>query len=190
MRHLFPLALFGVLAACSATSSTDTAFAPPPPSGDELTDSALLLAASEQAPDASARAPLLARLDAAGVQLAEGASDDPLGGWREESAALGKKPVFRGRALGPAYRRARLAPGEKLELEQVFLAGERAEIAAAANGSDKLHLAVRDKSDKQVCSTEFAPSAKCRWLPIYTERYEIELENRGSNAASVYLVVK
>ena len=190
MRRRAALPLIALVAACASAQGGNTEFAVPQASGDELADSALYLAASEAAPDAEARAPLLARLDAAGVHAAEDATDDPLGGWRREATALGTTPVFRGRALGPAYRRANLAPGEKLQLEQVFLAGERAEIAAAANGSDQLMLSVRDKSDKPVCTEQFSPSAKCRWLPIYTERYAIELANRGTRAASIYIVFK
>ena len=90
----------------SCTTTTPARFAAPEPTGDPLADSALLLAASEAAPDAAAREPFLARLDAA------------------------------------------------------------------------------------VCSEPFAPAAKCRWLPLFTERYSIELANRGTTPASVYLVFR
>ncbi|MGX7896521.1 hypothetical protein [Tsuneonella sp. HG222] len=177
-----------VVAACAAGPAGT--FVLPSPSGDALTDSALLLAAGEAAPDAAARAPVLARLDAAGVRPLPDAGDDPLGQWRREAAAAGTGEVYRGRALGPAYRRARLAPGETVRLEQIFLAGERAEIAAAANGGTALTLSVRDRKDAAVCSAPFAPAARCRWLPMFTERYAIELANNGKAAASVYLVFK
>ena len=171
----------------SCTTTTPARFAAPEPTGDPLADSALLLAASEAAPDAAAREPFLARLDAAGVRAAEGAADDPLGAWQRER---GDAQVFRGRALGPAYRRATIAAGSTVRLEQIFLAGQRAEIAAAANGGEALTLSVRDRKDAAVCSEPFAPAAKCRWLPLFTERYSIELANRGTTPASVYLVFR
>ncbi len=186
MSRVLFIAAAILLSAC-ATPSPAT-FAAPGPTGDPLTDSALLLAASEAAPDAAARAPLVARLEAAGVTVVEGTDDDPLGAWRRESA--GEAPVYRGRALGPAYRRATIAAGSTMRLEQIFLAGERAEIAAAANGSKALTLSVRDRQEAAVCSETFAPAARCRWLPLFTQRYLIELENRGETPASVYLVFK
>jgi hypothetical protein len=186
---LLPLA--ALLGACATASGGPdrAAFAVPQPTGDPLADSALLLAAAEAAPDAAARAPLVARLDAAGVRAAEGTEDDPLAAWRAEAAAAGA-PIYRGRALGPAYRRARLAPGATLRLEQIFLAGERAEIAAAAGGAADLVLSVRDRRNEAVCSAEFRPAATCRWLPLFTERFAIELENRSGAPANVYIVFR
>src|SRR5690606_19082786 len=114
---------------------------------------------------------------------------DPLAQWRSEHQAQGATP-WRGRALGPAYRRARVEPGQSLRIEQVFLAGERARIAAEASGGGEVALAITTPRAEPVCQQDLSPRGNCNWLPIYTERFSIELENRGSQPASVYIVFR
>ena len=36
----------------------------------------------------------------------------------------------------------------------------------------------------------FCTAASCNWLPIFTERFAIALNNTGTREASVYLVVR
>lgn len=160
---------------------------------DPVSDAASLLAAAEAAPSAEARAPLLERLDALGVHLAEDAgTDDPLAGWRSQHKA-GDGAPWRGRALGPAYRRAVVPPGESLVIEQIFLAGQRAQIAAHVAGGGpggQVNLAISNPRAQPVCTRQVAPRASCDWLPIFTERFAISLNNTGNREASVYLVVR
>jgi hypothetical protein len=178
------------LAACTHTSASESALADPL-TGDPLADAAALLAASERAIDPSQRAPLIARLNALQVAAAEGEADDPLARWRTEAAAAGQTAaVFRGRTLGPAYRRARIAPGGRMEIEQIFYAGERAEIAAQSQGGQPIALAIRNPRTQAVCNTELAPKARCSWLPLFTERFSIELVNRSRTDASIYIVFR
>lgn len=176
-----------VLAACAQHGSAPLAL--PDPTGDPLSDVAALLAAAEGARTADQRAPLIARLDALDVRLAEGAADDPLATWRREHQASGAAP-WRGRTLGPAYRRAQVGAGERLRIEQVFYAGERARIAAQASGGGQVALEVANPRAEAVCEQQLAPRANCNFLPIYTERFSIELENTGSQSASVYIVFR
>lgn len=184
-----------LLAGCN--SSDGGALSSPPlalaATADPAEDAAALLAAAEAAPNAAARAPLVERLDALGVRLAEDAgADDPLAGWRNQHKT-GDGAPWRGRALGPAYRRAVVAPGESLVIQQIFLAGQRAQIAAQVAGStsgNQVDLAISNPRAEPVCTRQLAPRASCNWLPIFTERFAIALRNNGNREASVYLVVR
>lgn len=191
MKRMGPLAVALLLAGCASAPPPSPAppLALPAPTGDPLNDVAALLAVADSTDDPQLRAPLIERLDALDVRLADGAADDPLALWRAEHPANEANP-WRGRALGPAYRRARVAPGEKLRIEQVFLAGERARIAAEASGGGEVALAINNPRAEAVCQQQLAPRGMCNWLPIYTERFSIELENTGSAPASVYIVFR
>ena len=187
MKRLRALAYVALLAGCAPVTAPPLAL--PDPTGDPLNDAAALLAAAEAASDARMRAPLIDRLDALDVRLAEGAPEDPLASWRQDHQASGAAP-WRGRALGPAYRRARVEAGQSLRIEQIFYAGERAQIAAQASGGGTVALAINDPRAEPVCEQQLAPRAACNWLPIYTERFSILLENTGSTPASVYIVFR
>lgn len=186
-RHM-ALAVLPLLAACVPLEH-GAQMTLPSPTGDALSDAAALLAAAEAAPDASSRAAIIERLDALNVRPAADEAEDPLGRWRSEHVTQGTTP-WRGRALGPAYRRARVEPGQKLRIEQVFLAGQRAEIAAQTSGGGQVALAVAGPRSEAICERNLAPSGRCNWLPIFTERFSIELENRGNRTASVYIVFR
>ncbi len=181
------LILSSALAACAGTLQAPMAAFEP--SGDPLADAAALLAAADSAGNAEQRAPFVDRLNAMNVALADGAQDDPLSAWRAEHQATGTPP-WRGRALGPAYRRTRVPAGEIVRIEQIFYAGQNAEIAAQASGGGTVALAISNPRAEAVCAKSVTPRANCNWLPLFTERFSIELENSGSEAASVYLVFR
>lgn len=184
---LTALPILALLGACAQTAAPQLAI--PPSTGDVLGDAAALLATAETAADAGQRAPLIDRLNAMNVVLADGAGEDPLAAWRSEHQADGGTP-YRGRTLGPAYRRARVEPGASLQIDQIFYAGERAEIAAQTSDGSNIALQINNPRDEAVCAKPLAPSANCNWLPIFTERFSIELVNRGSQPASVYIVFR
>lgn len=185
-----PLTLPLMMAGCAGGGAGERSVAmmadPLITSEDPLTRTAALLVAAEAAPDAQARAPVMERLNALNVAVAGDADDNPLQEWRLAHAPFAGTP-YRGRTLGPAYRRARLAPGQTMEIAQVFYAGQRAEMRAQTSGS-AIALAVNDPRAQPVCEAQLSPQAMCRWLPLFTERYAITLENRGPSMASVYLV--
>ncbi|MEO5707705.1 MAG: hypothetical protein ABIT10_06675 [Alteraurantiacibacter sp.] len=184
-------ALLLALTACATDDRQAEVAAPPPASPAE--DAAALLALAEAAPTAEARAVYVERLDALGVHLADDAgSDDPLAQWRNQPKSSDSAP-WRGRALGPAYRRAVVLPGESLVIQQIFLAGQRAQIAAQVSGrgeSGAVALAISNPRAEAICTRQVAPRASCNWLPVFTERFAIALQNNGTRTASVYLVVR
>lgn len=182
-----PLALLAGASALAGDAQQSTQAALLAESDDHLVATAALLIAAEEAADAEMRAPAIKRLEALAVGVHEGESDDPLGAWREEYHANGGVP-YRGRALGPAYRRAQIAPGKALVIDQIFYAGKRAEMAAQARGGEPVALAIANPREDMVCEAQLQPGARCRWLPIFTERFTIRLENKGKTPASVYLV--
>jgi len=180
----FACAVLAVLAGCvTAHQLPDPALA----SADPLVSAAALLVAAEAAEDARKRAPLIARLDGLGVHSLPDMDEDRLADWRREYTPPAGE-VYRGRALGPGYRRAQLAAGEQLVIDQVFYAGERAEMAAQTRGGQPVVLAVANSRTGKVCEAQLAPHARCRWLPIFTERFQITLVNHGATPASIYLV--
>ena len=164
----------------------------PQATGDALQDAAALLSLAELAENSEQRAPIIDRLNAMNVVLADGAGDNPpdnpLAQWREDHQASGNAP-YRGRTLGPAYRRVHVQGGDSLQIDQIFYAGERAEIAAQANGGD-IAIEINNPRDESVCAKPLAPNANCSWLPIFTERFSIQVENHGSQPASVYITFR
>src|SRR5690349_8626514 len=87
--------------------------------------------AAEAAGDGRAMLEAARWLEGYGARAAEGAGDLAVR-WRALALARGVKagdPPFRGRALGPGYRRGRLDPGGAAATDQVFLAGQKAVVA-------------------------------------------------------------
>lgn len=146
-----------------------------------------LLVQADAAGAGERRDRIVAAIDRSGLTAIDASQDDPLAGWRAQSAIV--SPPMRGRALGRGYRRAIVEGLRSVELEQLFLAGEAAEVAAAAKGGTPISFVILDRKGSAVCETQISPSATCRWLPTYSARYTIRLANRSEEAASVYLVV-
>ncbi|MFC3100060.1 hypothetical protein [Altererythrobacter lauratis] len=202
MKRLAMISLGAMVAGCAAAGGAPLAAQSvpahavsalpavyPQSTGNPLLDAAALLAAADSVTQPEQRAPLIERLDAMNVRLADGAPDDPLGEWRSQHQADESNP-WRGRTLGPAYRRASLAAGQRVRIEQIFYAGQRAQIAAQASGGGQVAIAIANPRAEAVCQKQLSPNASCDWLPIYTERFSIELENRGRDNASVYIVIR
>lgn len=198
-----PLLALGAFAsvACAATEN------PPPPAGTAPVQEqaapaapaaptvpgsraemvAQLLAGAQadaEAGNATSLTRRLNRLSALGAHPAEEGGDDPVPAWTE--AAQHRSVPFRGRALGPAYRRGTLAADGELELTQTFLSGKKAVIAVSSPGGSAPALRVVSASGKTVCER----TAPCRWTPVFTERYAIILQNTSRQARTYYLVVE
>lgn len=136
-------------------------------------------------------------LEALGAAPAEGQADLATQ-WTLEARAQGvatSRLAFRGRALGPAYRRGFLAGGGTVTVRQLFLAGQRAQISVAqsdrAGSSDRLSIRVRDGAGGTLCDKRVGPpQVDCAWLPLFTDRYAIEIANGGNRPAAFYLIVR
>ena len=111
--------------------------------------------------------------------------------WRDLARARGADlpPPFRGRALGPAYSRGAIDPRGVFVTEQVFLAGQPAEVAVVPQAERQLRIVVTDQDNKILCErVAAAPRAMCRWLPLFTRRVTIRVQNPRAYAVNYYLV--
>lgn len=191
-RALLALALLG---GCSqqAGQGVETAGTEPVSVTERV---ASALARGEQAGSGRVDPDSLAKIShfllAAGARPADAAAPDLATQWAELARAQGvKAPIpFRGRALGPAYRRGRLAAGKRFALEQLFLAGRSAEVALMPVTPARLTLEITDGSPKPICRRGAAnPPASCKWLPVYTKRHSVTVSNLGRAAADYYIVI-
>jgi hypothetical protein len=129
-----------------------------------------------------------------GATPAEG-QDDMAAQWTKDAHDHGVTrfgPAFRGRALGPAYRRGFLGARGTVTVHQLFLAGQRARISVAPKrGASHLSMRVQGADGNILCvKTVGEAQADCDWLPLFTDRYDIVIENAGPAPAAFYLIVR
>ena len=98
-------------------------------------------------------------------------------------------PPLRGRALGPGYVRGMLDVGATASLDQLFLSGQATTIAASSTPRQAMRLRLFDAAGKLICDQSPADARDCRFTPVFTQRYRIELRNGGPQSAHYYLVV-
>jgi hypothetical protein len=185
-RWLAPLVAAAVIGP-SSVARTDSSAAPP--------DRAASVAALLVEADANAASPTRVRrralrtaltmLDRLGARPQQGAADDPV---REWCALAGGCPTtsYRGRVLGPAYRRGWLATGQEMQVEQLFLSGRYASVSVASVPDGAIRLDVSGPNGRTSCG---AGPRNCRWMPSFTQRYTITIRNIGAQATKVYLVI-
>lgn len=147
------------------------------------------LAEAETAYDQDKRArlgQLVSGLYASGLAPLQEDNTDLLGMW---AAASGEAIVpMRGRLLGPAYVRGELAPGEVWTSAQTFKSGEPSTLAVSHKGSGPVSISVNDQRSRSVCAAAKSRAPSCRFTPLYTQRYSIELTNEGRERAVYFLV--
>lgn len=155
---------------------------------DERVAAALATAQkAEQAADPATLAAALRIIERAGAHPMDGwTGTDPVPGWRTLAPPAGSP--LRGSPLGPGYRSGRIGAGQSDSFQQVFLSGRKASIALSSAGTEPLSLRVVDASHKPVCVADALQRA-CRWVPIFTQRYLIEVRNGGQSQANYFLVV-
>ena len=82
-----------------------------------------------------------------------------------------------------------LAPaGQSESFEQVFLSGRKASVSVATQGGKPVSLRVTD-GDKRIVCQSGRDGPACNWVPLFTQRYRIEVHNGGQYLANYYLVV-
>lgn len=188
-----------VLAGCAAASSAGeprttetTAQAGPAQIGVshrtvQLADRLARAEKAYQAGDCAALAAILTAFATSPPRPLQASEESRLETWAR--AARVDLPPMRGRVLGPGYMRGTLKSGESWTHEQNFLAGEPASLAVSNRGSGPLELHVSNGRKSSVCSFRASSRRVCRFTPIYTQRYRIELTNEGSNDAVYYVVI-
>ncbi|SFG24520.1 hypothetical protein SAMN05518801_1123 [Novosphingobium sp. CF614] len=136
--------------------------------------------ATGQAEQTAAAASALAAL---GAHPVEGAAD-LAAQWRGEAS-----PAYRERVLGPAYLNITLQPGGRYALEQSFLAGRRARVAAFPTIPIRFRLQVNDGDQERSCSVREG-TANCDWVPVFTGRVRVKLMNAGKRPAKFVIVMQ
>ncbi len=197
MNRMHALSLAAVLtaSACASAPAVGSSDVAANAAGGEQIVAVRLANALADAADAEGRGDTksLARavqmIDGAGSHPLEASSSDPLPAWRD--AARGEAtPPYRGRPLGPGYRSGKLGVGGRESFSQLFLSGTGATIALSAPTGDKLALRVLDPQLKPICTDESGRGGLCKWVPLFTQRYTIEVMNRGAGDARYFLVVQ
>lgn len=125
-------------------------------------------------------------LNARGVKPYETGASDTIAMWHQ--AAGHTSPPMRGRLLGPAYVRGELEPGEVWRSAQTFKSGETSTLAISHEGAGPVHMKVSDGKAREVCVAHKGDGKPCRFTPLFTQRYDIELMNEGDERAVYFLV--
>lgn len=181
------VALFA--AACATVPPSQAAAADEPTSRAERVAQTLSAAASaDAAHDAVGLGRAIRMLDASGARPLDESAPDPIPLWRER--AKDDLPPLRGRPLGPGYRSGTIIGGGRDSFAQLFLSGTASTIALSAPTGDRLALRVFDKDDKPVCERAASQPGACRWVPLFTQRYTIEVKNLGPADARYFLVIE
>lgn len=99
-------------------------------------------------------------------------------------------PIYRGRLLGPAYKSGTISGNGSIVIEQLFLAGKKATVALVPAASSNLTIHVKNGSGEPVCvKPEIKGKASCQWLPIFTDRFEIRVQNGSQTNAKYHLIL-
>jgi hypothetical protein len=171
-----------------ALGLTGAANEPDPPSRAAAVAARLVRAEMlAAAPGVGARHQLATDLDALeqmGVHPLAADEHDVVATWRTRVGRAGAP--FRGRVLGPAYRRGWIGAGERVRLEQLFLSGQVATASLAATPDQPVSMAVSGGDAANICAS---PGRNCRWMPVFTQRYTITISNAGTRPTLFYLVL-
>ena len=178
------LMLLSACAAPRAVEGNGEAIASP---ASRLARDMLAADAAFETGDRVALADAVQRIERQAPRPIDGAAPDPVRRWR--AALPDVAPPMRGRALGPGYVRGTLAPGAARRMDQLFLSGQATTVAANSRPQKDLRLKIFDGAGKLVCDRSPAHARDCRFTPVFTQRYRIEVVNGGAATAHYYLVV-
>lgn len=128
----------------------------------------------------------LRAIELAGAQPSDALGQASLVAWKGV-VPPGDIPL-RGRVLGPAYLTGTLAAGAEVDTEQLLMGGQSVSIAAGTAPRKGLRLRVLRGDGKMVCEQTPAHARECRFVPSYTQRYRIVLQNTGTGEARYHIV--
>lgn len=129
-------------------------------------------------------------LAALGARPAVAGEPDLAANWLAQEQGADPAPIYRGRMLGPAYRTSRIGAGAEVLIEQVFVAGQVAEVVLSPSSGARLNLTIAGPGGQEVCkSLVLRPVGRCSWRPPFAGRYRVRINNSGAQDASFFLVV-
>ena len=177
------------IAGTAPNTPPNTPASTPASRAERIAASFTAAADAERSGDTAALARAVQVIAASGPHPLEQSAEDPVQGWQAK-AAPSATAVYRGRPLGPGYRSGRLNNGGSESFSQLFLSGTGATIALSAPTGDKLSLRVLDPQARPICSGDAMRGNMCRWVPLFTQRYTIEVTNLGTGDARYFLVIE
>jgi hypothetical protein len=127
---------------------------------------------------------------ASAARILAGLGAHPLDGGEDYAAtwAGGTTPrsaPLRERALGPGYRRVTIEPNGSARFDQTFLAGRLARVAVAPVRNVAFRLEVSGDGGQSYCSG----GRSCEWVPAYTQRFQVRIDNRAHQPAEFFVVM-
>jgi hypothetical protein len=168
-----------ILAMTILIAATLPAMAP----DDDLKRVADALAAGRAAHKPAQRAAAARILDGLGAHPAEG-GEDYATVWRGGGP---RNAAVRERLLGPAYRRIVIESQGSARFEQAFLAGRLARVAVAPVRSAPFRLQVSGDQGQSYCPDG---ARACEWVPVYTQRFQVKIDNRGLQPTEFFVVMQ
>lgn len=184
-------ALIGVLSACTGQTQMVRSPREAQTAAERV---ALALDAGSSSASAKSRVAAARTLAALGARPAVPGDPDLAASWSATTAAAARgadaEPVYRGRMLGPAYRKGSISAGAEVLIEQVFMAGQVAEVVLSPSGGAQLNLTIADPAGQEVCNSRILrPQGRCSWRPPFASRYRVRISNSGAQEANFFLVV-
>ena len=204
-RNSFTIALLGffsLLSGCAnASAGADSQMQSRPDPAKPLVDQGPVMRAAhailtgqqgEQDADAKALRTAAQILQSLGARPDVEQDDDLSSRWASQAKSIDpvtELPVYRGRALGPSYKKGMVSALSTVSTDQIFLAGRKASVALVPVSSKPMSIRISDGQGKNICNrSTSAEPANCEWLPLFTERYRINIQTSASQPVTYYLV--
>jgi hypothetical protein len=169
------------------TASAGPAYDVTPGTGQRVAKALVEAQIASDHADSTSLARALGVIERAGAHPLDGwTGTDPVPEWRSLVPAAGSP--LRGSPLGPGYRLGQVSAGQSESFEQVFLSGRKASVSIATPDGKPVSLRVTD-GDKRIVCQSGQGSPACNWVPLFTQRYRIEVRNGGQQKANYFLVV-
>jgi hypothetical protein len=143
------------------------------------------LTAGSRAANPRTRAAAAEMLVTLGAAPADGQEDMALS-WRKGRRGV-SPAAYRDRILGPVYHGLTLDPGAAARFEQSFYAGRTAHVAVVAVDRAPAALQIFDDEGKARCA---AARTTCEWVPSWTSRVRVEVQNKGIRRGKFFVIIQ